>query len=107
VVWRSSSLGANKPRNVRPIAVFPEKETEQLLTGFIQILDSEVADIANNRVEMKTNIGETKVAKVSGSHMTMCDGKMVTNLMQLAGSSCTMCANNQMVCHNQGWLSNY
>ena len=100
VVWKSSCLGANKPRNVRPIAVFPEKETAELLTEFIPILDSEVADIAKNGVEVKTNNGETKVAKVSDSHMTMCDGKMVTNLMQLAGSYCTMCTNSQMDCHN-------
>ena len=59
-----------------------------------------MADIAKNGVEVKTNNGETKVAKVSDSHMTMCDGKMVTNLMQLAGSYCTMCTNSQMDCHN-------
>ena len=93
-------LGANKPGNVRPIAIFPEKESQQMLRDFMPILDEEVRDVHRALVPVKIS-GEDRHIKCAMTYMGLCDGKMITNLMQLGGSYCTMCTSPQTDCHNQ------
>ena len=37
--WSSSQGGSNKPQNTRPLALFPAKETKDLLKKFIPIVE--------------------------------------------------------------------
>ena len=85
---------------MKPIAMFPEKESQELLREFMPILDEEVDDISKSGVNVNISGEERKVICVK-SHMTLCDGKMITNFMQLGGSYCTMCTSEQKDCHGQ------
>ena len=99
--WTSTDKGANKPQNVRPMALFPAKETKELLVDFIPIVEEEIAKIKADGVEVKVENREEVIASCEGASLTMADGKMVTTLLQLGGAYCTMCSKTLMQCHKK------
>ena len=42
LVWRSCDDGANKPQNTRPLALFPAKESQELLKDFVPLVEGEL-----------------------------------------------------------------
>ena len=105
IIWCSSSKGHNSPHNIRPLALFPEKESDDILKEFIPSLDQEVKEIKENGLQIILPNGKTLTAKVEKEAMTMCDGKMVVRLLQLGGSYCTMCHFSQSQCHDPAVIS--
>ena len=100
IVWNSSVKGANKPQNVRPLALFPAKEEKELLEDFVPKVEAEIKKINTEGIELKIKDGTTLTANCEKSSLSMADGKMVTTLLQLGGSYCTMCTQSQAQCHN-------
>ena len=100
VKWRSSDSGANKPQNVRPLAVFPAKEEDSLLKEFIPMVESEIEEVKENGVLVKCGGSEEIVANCTCASLSMVDGKMITRLLQLGGAYCTMCTKSLVECHN-------
>lgn len=92
--WNSSEAGANKPQNVRPLALFPGKEGKEMLEEFIPIIEKEIVEIKNESVEVNVKSVEVH-CKCEAAIFSMADGKMVTNLLQLGGAFCTMCTKSQ------------
>ena len=95
--WSSTESGANKPQNTRPLALFPAKESTELLAEFVPLVEAEVQDIETEGVILEFR-GEEKVATCEKCNMSMIDGKMVTNLLNCGGSYCTMCNKSQEDC---------
>ena len=95
--WSSTESGANKPQNTRPLALFPAKESTELLAEFVPLVEAEVQDIETDGVILEFR-GEEKVATCEKCNMSMIDGKMVTNLLNCGGSYCTMCNKSQEDC---------
>ena len=95
--WSSSVAGANKPQNTRPLAIFPAKESVELLEEFVPIVEAEVKDIEREGVMVGVGRNETE-ARCNKCSMSMIDGKMVTNLLNCGGSYCTMCVKSQDEC---------
>ena len=88
--WSSAQGGSNKPQNTRPLALFPAKETKELLQEFIPIVEAEISEI--KREGLCVNFGEEESkARCDRVDMGMADGKMVACLLQLGGAYCTMC----------------
>ena len=99
VTWSSTSAGANRPQNTRPMAIFPAKESVELLKEFIPLLENEVKQLDSG---VKVLVGGHKtVAGCDNCSMSMQDGKMVTNLLNCGGAYCTMCVKSQEQC--QRW----
>ena len=78
--WSSTESGANKPQNTRPLALFPAKESTELLAEFVPLVEAEVQDIETEGVILEFR-GEERVATCEKCNMSMIDGKMVTNLL--------------------------
>ena len=100
VTWSSSTAGANKPQNTRPLALFPAKESPELLAGFIPRVEAEVNEVKSEGVKVEIKEGEETVAQCSKCSMSMVDGKMVSTLLNCGGAFCTMCAKSQAECHD-------
>ena len=88
--WRSSVAGANKPQNTMLLALFPAKETKEMLKDFVPKVEAEIRKVKMEGLSVK--IGEDELtASCTEADLTMADGKMVTCLLQLGGAYCTMC----------------
>ena len=97
--WSSTTAGANKPQNTRPLALFPDKESKELLEEFIPLVEAEVTSIKEDGVTVK--VGEMEVqACCKSADLSMADGKMVTTLLRLGGAYCSMCVKSQVECHD-------
>ena len=104
ISWNSSEKGANKPQNVRPLALFPAKEEKELLLEFIPGVEEEIKKINEEGVEIKVRDLSVR-ARCDYSSLSMADGKMVTTLLQLGGAYCTMCSKSQVQCHDPDIIS--
>ena len=82
--WSSTESGANKPQNTRPLALFPAKESTELLAEFVPLVEAEVRDIETGAVMLEFR-DEEKVATCKKCNMSVIDGKMVTNLLNCGG----------------------
>ena len=98
VCWSSTEAGANKPQNTRPLALFPAKESNELLSEFVPIVEAEVKEIEAEGVKVNVKGVETE-ASCEKCSMSMLDGKMVTNLLNCGGCYCTMCIKSREECH--------
>ena len=95
--WSSSTAGANKPQNTRPLALFPAKENQELLEDFVPKVEAEIKKVKAEGVLVQ--IGEEKMqATCKEADLSMADGKMVTSLTRLGGAYCTMCTRGQEEC---------
>ena len=103
--WSSKVAGANKPQNTRPLALFPAKESTELLEEFIPIVEAEFDEVKAQGVKLEVHGVETEASCVK-CHMSMIDGKMVTNLLNCGGSFCTMCIKSQEDRHYKCWFPN-
>ena len=108
VSWSSSTAGANKPGNTRPLLLFPGKESVELVKEVVPMVEEEVKQVKEEGVKVKLEGVEVKV-KCEAANMSMVDGKMVAALLQLGGCYCTMCTSSLEDCHrlatiNQGFL---
>ena len=100
VEWKSSDGGANRPQNIRPLSIYPEKEEKGLLVEFVPLVEREVEEINKNGVPI--NINNRKLsASCEHSELTMIDGKMVSKLLQVEGAYCTMCTYSESDCHRR------
>jgi hypothetical protein len=91
LLWDTLSRGHNSIYNIRPIALFPEKESDHLLEAFAPLLEQEIKDIKANGLRLTLPSGQRVFAKLDKSLMSMADGKIFTRLLQLEGAYCTMC----------------
>ena len=71
--WTAAEVGHNSPLNIRPLALFPTKETDGLLREFIPTLDEEV-----------------KQLKMAPANMTISNGKEITQHLTRSYHQCTM-----------------
>lgn len=105
--WCSKVAGANRPQNTRPLAVFPSKESQEVLAEIVPHVEAEVKIVKELGVEVKSLDGSIQqVAKCGDCKMSMCDGKMVSNLLNCQGAFCTMCAKSQAECQNPDIVQN-
>ena len=97
VGWNSSVAGANQPQNTKPLALFPAKESKELLRDFVPKVEREIMKVKLEGVCVK--IGEMNFrASCTEADLNMADGKMVAALLQLGGAYCTMCTRGQEEC---------
>ena len=97
VTWSSTLAGANRPQNTQPLAIFPSKESKELLQEFVPIVDAEVKKLETEGVKVEVR-GTEVMARCDKCTMSMVDGKMVTNLLSCEGAYCTMCIKSQEQC---------
>ena len=95
--WSSSTAGANKPQNTRPLALFPAKENQELLEDFVPKVEAQIKKVKAEGVAMKIGEEELRASCVEAD-LTMADGKMVTSLTRLGGAYCTMCTKHCTIC---------
>jgi hypothetical protein len=100
-IWNASKRGHNCPQNIRLLALFPSKESDELLRTFVPTLDDEIKSIKTTGLQLKLPSGKTILAEIEKESMSMCDGKMIVQLLQLGGSYCTMCHFSQNQCHEK------
>ena len=87
LVTRTSSVaGANKPQNTRPLALFPAKETPELLADFVPKVEFEVQEVKTRGVKVEIREGEELIAECSKCSLSMVDGKMINPLLHLGGA---------------------
>jgi hypothetical protein len=99
VIWSAAARGHNSPTNDRPLALFPEKECDELLREFNPTLDIEVKNVRSG-LTLTLPSGRIINARVLRDAMTMLDGKMIVRLLQLGGAYCTMCTRSLPDCHD-------
>jgi hypothetical protein len=99
IIWSAAERGHNSPTNIRPLALFPEKECDELLREFNPTLDVEVKSVRAG-LTLKLPSGRVIIAKVVRDDMTLMDGKMISRLLQLGGAYCTMCTTSLTDCHD-------
>ena len=58
VTWSSTLAGANRPQNTRPLAIFPSKESKELLQEFVPIVDAEVKKLETEGVKVEVRGAE-------------------------------------------------
>jgi hypothetical protein len=104
-IWSASDKGHNSPQNIRPLALFPSKESDEMLRVFVPTLDEEIKTIRTSGLQLKLQNGEILQAEIEKEAMSMCDGKMIVRLLQLGGSYCTMCHFGQDECHDESIIS--
>ena len=97
--WSGTEAGCNKPQNTRPLALFPAKESKELMSEYIPIVEAEVKLIKADGVDVEMNKVVMK-ATCKSADLSMADGKMLTCLLQLGGAYCTMCTNSHEECHD-------
>ena len=90
--WSGTDKGANKPQNVRPLALFPGKETKELMKDIVPKVEEEIKQIERDGVNVKIRDEEEICADCDKVSFSMTDGKMVSTLLQLGGAYCTMCS---------------
>ena len=88
----------NKPQNTQPLAIFPAKESKELLAEYVPQVEADIKAIKAEGVEVRLGEMETK-ATCEKADLSMADGKMVTSLLQLGGAYCSMCTLSQEECH--------
>ena len=98
VSWSTSTTGTNKPQNTRPLAVFPSKETTELLKKFVPLVEAEIKDVKIEGVNVSVNGMKTK-ARCQDCNMSTIDGKMVNKLLNCDGAYCSMCTYSLEDCH--------
>ena len=87
LVTRTISVaGANKPQNTRPLALFPAKETPELLADFVPKVQSEVKEVKTEGVKVEIREGAKLIAECSKCSLSMVDGKMINPLLHLGGA---------------------
>lgn len=101
VLWSSTEKGSNRPQNIRPLALFPEKESDGVLKDFVPLLDDEVESLKAVGPLISCSTDQQIKATVSTATMSMIDGKMVTRVLQLGGAYCTMCTLSCQDCHDE------
>ena len=93
--WSSTEAGgANRPQNVRPLAVFPSAENKELLEDFVPQVEAEVVEIKKQGLQVKVDESEVQ-CKCEAADLSMADGKMVSTLLRIGGAFCTMCTLTQ------------
>ena len=97
VDWNSKVAGSNKPQNTRPLALFPAKESKELLQEFVPLVEAEVVKVRTEGVQVHVG-GRIMTADCHTGHLSMADGKMITTLLQLGGAYCTMCKKSAEEC---------
>ena len=105
VIWSSSKAGANKPQHTRPLALFPQKESSDLLKDLIPRVESDVKMIKEEGVVVKVGEESALTATCEECKLSMADGKMITTLLHLEGAYCTMCSRSQEECHRESVIS--
>jgi len=105
LIWSAASRGHNSPQNIRPLALFPSKESDEVLRDFVPLLDEEIQQIKTEGLELKLPNQTIVKAELEKEIMSMIDGKMIVRLLQLGGSYCTMCHNSQAQCHSQSFVA--
>ena len=101
VIWTSSTSGANKPQNTRPLALFPEKESSALLQDLMPRIESDVKLIKDEGIIVKGEDEFAVTAVCEEAKLSMADGKMITTLLNLGGAYCTMCSKSQKECQEE------
>ena len=99
VLWSDGTLGHNSVRLVRPIFLFPDKESDAVLQEIVPDLEKEIETLRTNPLKLELPDGQVIAANV-GKVDHYLDGKMLVRLMQLGGAFCTMCCKSQMECHD-------
>ena len=95
VSWTSTEGGgANRPQNVRPLAVFPSAENKELLEDFVPQVEAEIEVIKEQGLKVRVEESEV-LCKCKSADLSMADGKMVSTLLRLGGAFCTMCVCTQ------------
>ena len=100
VDWTSSEKGSNRPQNVRPLSIYPEKEGKEVLVDFVPIVEEEVKEVMKEGVPTMIDNVET-ISECENAELSMIDGKMIQKLLQVEGAYCTMCTNSQSSCHSK------
>ena len=103
--WDSKVEGHNKPQNVRPLSLYPAKESKELLEDFIPKVEAEISELKSKGVDLMI-FGQVTNAKCDKAKLSMADGKMVTTLLQLGGAYCTMCTKDMKECHKVDVIEN-
>lgn len=101
ILWETTAH--NSPSTIRPLALFPSKETVEMLKDYAPTLDTEMKKIQQDGISLIMPNGQhvTALFTAEGEEpMTMLDGKMITQLLGLGGAYCTMCDLTILDCHN-------
>ena len=101
VIWSSSVAGANKPQHTRPLALFPEKESSDLMKDLVPRVESDVKMIKEEGVVVQGGDETALTATCKQCKLSMIDGKMATTLLHLEGAYCTMCSRSQDDCQRE------
>ena len=100
-IWSASVAGgANSPLQVRPLALFPAKESDEVLRDYMAILEPEVDNLKENGLVIELPDGRIIEAKIDEAAMKYLDGKMIATLLQLRGGFCTVCTATIDEAHN-------
>ena len=106
-IWNTAAnLGHNSPKCTRVLALFPEKESFDLMKEFYPLLESEMKNILDNGIELTVNGQRVIEAHMKNPPIPYMDGKMLTTLLGLSGGYCTMCKLSMIECHDVGNIEN-
>ena len=102
VTWSSSLAGgANKPQHTRPLGLFPQKESSDLMKDLIPRVESDVKMIKEEGVVVKKEDESALTAACEQIKLSMADGKMITTRLNGGGAYCTMCSRSQDDCQRE------
>ena len=72
VDWTSKETGSNRPQNVCPLSIYPEKEGKEVLVNFVPIVEEEIKEIMKDGVEIEIDNVKT-ISECINSEMSMID----------------------------------
>ena len=100
-LWSCVDVGGhNSPQNTRPLALFPEKETREVVTHYNNILEAEMNELRASGVRFEIE-GKGQIECEVKLKMTALDGKLITMLLGCHGAYCPCCTKSSVQCHSK------
>ena len=101
MIYTPAAKGHNSPSNVRPLAIIPAQETDDLLDEVIPLYESEVEEMEQPDFRLKLELpGQQIQARLNYQQMSMIDGKIINRITGQAGAYCYNCYYSEAQCHD-------
>ena len=100
LLW-TPTKGHNSPTNVRPLAIIPAQETDELLDEVVPLYESEVEEMQEAEFRLIIELpGQLIKARMNFQQISMIDGKMIFRISGQAGAYCFNCHFTKEQCHD-------
>ena len=101
MLFTTAAKGHNSPTNVRPLAIIPAQETDDLLKEVIPLYEAEIEEMEEPDFRLIIELpGQQIKARMNFQQISMIDGKIIIRITGQTGSYCFNCYYSEEQCHD-------